>query len=95
MLLVLAIMVLAVLPGPVARADAGDPDVTPSTTINEFFPESNNVTDCIGALERPGCGNENRGGWRQSLLFFVMVGGLAVVFGRIAYSVTRNRRAGP
>lgn len=95
-LLVLLIALLAALSGPTVRADnVAEPDPGPPTTVNDFFPETENVSDCIGVLERPGCGSEARGGWRQSLLFVVTVGGLAVIFGRIAYSVRRNRRPAP
>ena len=94
-LLAILIAVLTTVPGPSVRAESDLPDSGPSTTINEFFPESENLTDCLGALERPGCGSEGRGGWRQSVLFAVMVGGLVVVFGRIAYSVRRAQRTRP
>lgn len=65
----------------------------PPVTINDFIPEDRNLSDCIGALERPGCGSEARGGWRQALIFVVVAGGLALVFGRIAWSARRRRQS--
>lgn len=63
----------------------------PPTTANEFFPENADVTDCLGTVERPGCGSKSRGGWRQTLVFIAMIVGLIVIFGRVAYGVSRNR----
>jgi hypothetical protein len=37
-------------------------------------------------LERPGCGSEERGGWRQGLILLAVVGGLTVVFGNVIRS---------
>jgi hypothetical protein len=68
------------------------PSTVPPVTANEFLPESADLTTCIGAVERPGCGNENRGGWHQSLVFVVLVLALALVFIRIAVGVRRGRR---
>ncbi len=66
---------------------------SPATTVNDFIPEDQNLSDCLGALERPGCGSESRGGWRQTVTFSVMALGLVVVFGRIFWSVRRNQRS--
>lgn len=65
-------------------------DSRPITTANEFLPEDRDVTDCIGALERPGCGNENRGGWRQTVVFGLLVVGLLIVFGNVVRGVRRR-----
>jgi hypothetical protein len=71
---------------------AGVPAETgPLTTANEFFPESRDITDCIGVLEKPGCGSEDRGGWRQFAVLGVLVLGLTFVFGNIARGVRRRR----
>jgi hypothetical protein len=63
----------------------------PPATTDDFFPEERDVTDCIGVLERPGCGNKNRGGWRQLLVFGVIAAGLIVVFTKITIEVRRGR----
>jgi hypothetical protein len=78
--------------GGTAAADAFAPTSTePPVTANEFFPEQGNVTDCIGVLERPGCGSENRGGWRQVLVFGLVAAGLIVIFTKIVIGVRRGR----
>jgi len=58
----------------------------PPTTANDFFPEDRDLTSCIGVLERPGCGSEERGGWRQGLILLAVVGGLAIVFSNVIRS---------
>ena len=67
-----------------------DPTEPPATT-DDFFPEERDVTDCIGVLERPGCGNKNRGGWRQLLVFGLIAAGLTVLFTKITIEVRRGR----
>lgn len=76
---------------PVAVA-APPPSDEPPVTANPFLPEQQNVGDCIGALERPGCGSEERGGWRQTLVFAIMGVGLVFVFAMVAREVRRSRR---
>ncbi len=77
------------------------PPVDPTTPIttevgideaNPFLPEDRDVTDCVGMLQRPGCGSEARGGWHQELVAIVMVGGLLIVFGRVAWGVRRSQK---
>jgi hypothetical protein len=64
-----------------------DLDTTrPPVTTNDFFPEDRDLTSCVGVLERPGCGSEERGGWRQGLILLAVVGGLAIVFGNVIRS---------
>lgn len=60
-------------------------------TANPFLPEDQDLTACVGTLQRPGCGSSERGGWHQNLVAIAMVGGLLIVFGRVAWSVRRNR----
>ena len=43
-------------------------------------------------LQRPGCGSEARGGWHQNLVAIVMVAGLLIVFGRVAWGVRRGQK---
>ncbi|MDX2380019.1 MAG: hypothetical protein QNM02_09720 [Acidimicrobiia bacterium] len=89
------LFVLAVA-APGARVEAAPPASTePPITANDFFPEQRDVTDCIGVLERPGCGSESRGGWRQVLVFGLIAVGLVVVFTKITIEVRRNRSPGP
>jgi hypothetical protein len=80
-----------------ATTPAPDP-IAPATTelvvdeANPFLPDERDVTDCIGMLQRPGCGSESRGGWHQNAVAIVMVTGLVIVFGRVAWGVYRSQR---
>ncbi len=60
-------------------------------TANPFLPENQDLTACVGTLQRPGCGSSERGGWHQNLVAIAMIGGLLIVFGRVAWGVRRNR----
>ncbi len=67
--------------------------VAPSDTVTEFYPESANLSDCLGLVEKPGCGSDARGGWRQTLVFVVLFAGLGVILWRIARGISANRAA--
>ncbi|WP_395155699.1 hypothetical protein [Ilumatobacter sp.] len=72
---------------PVSTDDLVDVDAPrPPTTANDFFPEDRDLTSCVGVLERPGCGSEQRGGWRQGLILLAVLSGLAIVFGNVIRS---------
>jgi hypothetical protein len=58
---------------------------------NEFLPEDKNLSDCVGLVERPGCGSDARGGWPMVLAFAVMASGLTFIGWRIVRGL---RRAG-
>ena len=68
-------------------------DDVPVVTANPFLPEEQDLTTCVGMLQRPGCGSEARGGWHQNLVAIAMIGGLIIVFGRVAWGVRRNRHS--
>jgi hypothetical protein len=59
---------------------------------NPFLPENRDLTDCVGMLQRPGCGSEARGGWHQNAVAIVMITGLLIVFGRVAWGVRRSQK---
>ena len=95
---------LALVVGPLVpqAALASTDPATPTTTVpideivvdeaNPFLPENRDLTDCVGMLQRPGCGSEARGGWHQDLVAIVMVSGLLIVFGRVAWAVRRSQK---
>jgi hypothetical protein len=96
--LALAVVALVAPLGATAHAQSGDEVPPPSIdvpvdTANPFIPEDRDLTECIGMLQRPGCGSEARGGWHQNAVAIAMIAGLAVVFGRVAYGVRKNRRS--
>jgi hypothetical protein len=78
-------------------APSSTPDETapdrPVPTVSEFYPEDNNLSDCLGLVERPGCGSKARGGWRQSVVFAVLVVGLGLIVWRISVGVRSNRNS--
>ncbi len=71
-------------------SDDTSPDGTPRPTVNEFMPEERPLSDCLGALPKPNCGSEARGGRAQTTVFVVLLGGLAFIAWRI---VAGSRRA--
>jgi hypothetical protein len=68
-------------------------DTVPAVTVNEFLPTDRDLSECLSALPRPGCGSEARGGWRQTAIFVAMLGGLAFIGWRIVASSRRARAA--
>lgn len=98
----LAIAVLFVSPSAGVSADIGlttvaavaaaTPAATtpPADTINDFFPEDRSLGDCLSSAPRPGCGSKAQGGWRQSLVFVLLLGGLGFIAWRI---VAQSRKA--
>jgi hypothetical protein len=65
----------------------------PPVTASDFLPDDANLSDCIGLVERPGCGSEARGGIGQTAVFVALVAGLGLIFWRITAGVRRNRAA--
>jgi hypothetical protein len=83
-------------PGSFAFAASSEPaPPAPPVTVSDFYPEDSNLSDCIGLVERPGCGSEARGGWRQALVFVVLAAGVALIIWRISVGVRRNRSTPP
>lgn len=78
-------------PTPVGTAPA-PPTTEPAIEPNPFLPDDVNLTDCVGLLQRPGCGSEARGGWHQNLVAIAMISGLLIVFGRVAWGVRRSQK---
>jgi hypothetical protein len=80
-----------------ATAPPVEPTAPTTTEIvvdeaNPFLPENRDLSECIGTLQRPGCGSEARGGWRQNLVAIIMVSGLLIVFGRVAWGVRKSQK---
>lgn len=64
------------------------PSVTdPVVNDNEFLPQRENITECIGAVERPNCGSEAKGGWQMYLTFGVLIAGMGFIAWRVVRSV--------
>ena len=75
--------------------DGSTPDDTvperPPATVSEFYPEDNNLTDCVGLVEQPGCGSDARGGSGQTAVFVAVMAGFGVIVWRIVVGLRRNR----
>ena len=82
---------VAVASSPASPAD--DNTLAPPVTVTDFYPESANLSDCVGLVEKPGCGSESRGGWRQILVFVVLFAGLGVILWRVSSGIKANRVA--
>jgi hypothetical protein len=65
-------------------------DPPPPITANDFVPEDRDLSECITAVPRPGCGSEARSDWHQGLVLALMVAGLVLVGWRIAKSVRKR-----
>ncbi len=60
---------------------------SPDLADNQFLPARENVSDCIGAVERPNCGSEAKGGWQMYLAFGVLIAGMSFIGWRVVRSV--------
>jgi len=86
--------------GHVATASALEPgtsgttvDTVPTSTLNEFIPEERDLSDCISAVQKPGCGSESRSDYHMWLVFTVLIAGMALIAWRVVVGVRQNRAA--
>lgn len=82
--------------GPVGEVNASPatpsaPLAAPPDTITDFYPDEANLSDCVGLVEKPGCGSDARGGWRQTLVFVALFIGLGVILWRVSRGIRANR----
>ena len=91
-------MVIAITPLATAgsNASATTPPLAPPVT-NDFMDLERDVSECISAMPKPGCGREptssgDRGGAMQIALFGVLMLGMAVIGTRIAFAVRARDR---
>jgi len=68
-------------------AETPVPETGPDTTVNDFLPERANVSDCIGAVERPNCGSKAKGDWRMYLTFGLLIAGMSFIGWRVVRGV--------
>jgi hypothetical protein len=75
--------------------EAAGATVPPTTIVdNPFLPDDQNLSDCISALPRPDCGSDARGGWRQILVFALVLAGFAFIAWRVVRSLRRRDARG-
>lgn len=72
----------------IAAEDSGTD--TPTVTYNDFIPEERDLSDCISAIPKPGCGSEAKGGWRQMLVLGLVVTGLGFIGWRVIAGARKN-----
>jgi len=80
--------------GPFQSSDAESTAVvtaetTPATGIaaNDFLPEDQNISDCVGTNERPGCGSKSKGGLHLYLVFAALIGGVGFIAWRVSIGI--------
>ena len=71
------------------EGDMGSTD-TPTVTYNDFIPEERDLSDCISAIPKPGCGSDAKGGWRQMLVLGLVVTGLGFIGWRVIAGARKN-----
>jgi hypothetical protein len=82
--------------GQIGVAEAAPPtteapaSTVPDSTINEFIPEEQAISDCISAVPKPGCGSASRSDWHQWLVFIALAGGMAFVGWRVIAGLRRS-----
>jgi hypothetical protein len=74
------------------EGDTGSTD-TPTVTYNDFIPEERDLSDCISAIPKPGCGSDAKGGWRQMLVLGLVVTGLGFIGWRVITGARKNLAA--
>jgi len=67
-------------------------ETVPGALDNEFVPTDRDISECISAIPKPGCGSDARGGWRQGLVLIAILAGLALIIWRIVAGARRARR---
>jgi len=98
-LLLVAIVALLAMSAPAAAdAPAGTPAMSAPAQSdggeNDFLPPDRDLTECVSALPKPGCGSEARGGWRQTAVFLAVLGGLGFIAWRVIAGARAAGRAG-
>jgi hypothetical protein len=98
--LVAALLAALLIPFAVGAGSAAAAQAPPTTTPtsptsvadNPFIPPNKDLSTCVSANPQPGCGSKAQGGWRQFLVFAVVVVALAFIGWRVVTIVRRNRR---
>ena len=71
-------------------ANSAPVDTSTANTVNDFTPDEQNVSSCVGTLERPDCGSKSKGGWRMYLTFAVLIAGMTFVGWRIVKGIRQR-----
>lgn len=60
---------------------------------NDFMPVDRDLSECISAIPKPGCGSEARGGWHQTLVLLAILAGLALITWRVVVAARKAKAA--
>ncbi len=81
---------LTATPVPPTTVPAGP--ATDGSLVDDLLPDRD-LDDCVSALPQPDCGSTARSGWRQWLIFGLLVVAIAFIAWRIVRSARRRRPA--
>ena len=88
--IIASVTLLSVGSAVIAAADDLDNSDTSTVTYNDFIPEERDLSDCISAIPKPGCGSSAKGGWRQMLVLGLVVTGLGFIGWRVVAGARKN-----
>ena len=74
------------------------PDSSATVEENVYLDLDRSLTECVSAMPKPGCGREpvdsgDRGGWQQTLVFAVLMVGMAGIGVRVAFATRARARS--
>ena len=88
--IIASVTLLSVGSAVIAAEDDFDNSNTSTVTYNDFIPEERDLSDCISAIPKPGCGSSAKGGWRQMLVLGLVVTGLGFIGWRVVAGARKN-----
>ena len=94
------ITILAALAVPLGVVTAQATDESETTIVepgatdsdNVFLPADRDLTECISSMPKPGCGSSAKGGWRQMVVFGLVLAGLGFIATRVIFTARRAMR---
>ena len=71
------------------KTDAATADTADGTGLanNDFIPDAQNVSSCVGTNEGPNCGSKAKGGLHLYLVFAALAGGVGFIGWRVSRSI--------
>ena len=88
--IIASVTLLSVGSAVIAAEDDFDNSNTSTVTYNDFIPEERDLSDCISAIPKPGCGSSAKGGWRQMLVLGLVVTGLGFIGWRVVAGARKD-----
>jgi hypothetical protein len=68
------------------------PVLATPTTDNVFIPANQNLSDCVGTLERPNCGSASKSDVNMYITFAVLMAGMAAIGWRLTVAIRKRDR---